>query len=128
MGLKPASTIIDGFPVAVTSDMGFMDDASDMGTGVAERRAWTQGELERFTRRARLGVAAARIGVPYGKAVAAPVAAARAAAPAAEAQAAAPVAAAQAAAPAAEAQATAPVAAAQAAAPAAEAATASPAE
>jgi hypothetical protein len=119
MGLKPASTIIDGFPVAVTSDMGFMDDASDMGTGVAERRAWTQGELERFTRRARLGVAAARIGVPYGKAVAAP---------AAEAQAAAPVAAAQAAAPAAEAQATAPVAAAQAAAPAAEAATASPAE
>jgi hypothetical protein len=64
--IKPSLTVIDGFPVAVTSDMGFADDASDMGTGVAERRRWTQSELERFARRARLGVTPDRLG---GKAV-----------------------------------------------------------
>jgi hypothetical protein len=60
--IAPSATVIDGFPVAVTSDMGFADDTSDMGTGVAERRAWTQGELERIARRARLGVTADRLG------------------------------------------------------------------
>lgn len=71
MELSAPSLIIDGFPVAVTSDMGYANDTSDMGTGVAERRAWTQAELERIARRARLGVTASRVGAAVRQAPAA---------------------------------------------------------
>lgn len=61
MDITAPRIIIDGFPVAVTSDLGYANDTSDMGTGVAERRAWTQDELERIARRARLGVTPERV-------------------------------------------------------------------
>jgi hypothetical protein len=74
MKLQPPSLIVDGFPVAVTSDLGYANDTSDMGTGVARRRAWTQGELDRIARRARLGVSPSRVGAPAARPAAAPAA------------------------------------------------------
>jgi len=43
---------IDGFPVAVTVDLGIGNDLSDMGTGIDGNKNWTQREIETAAARA----------------------------------------------------------------------------
>jgi len=43
---------IDGFPVAVTVDLGIGNDLSDMGTGIDGNKNWTQREMEIAANRA----------------------------------------------------------------------------
>jgi hypothetical protein len=53
--LDPPKVKVDGFPVAVTSDVGVKWEMSDMGTGSGYQRRWTQEKLEAAAELAVLG-------------------------------------------------------------------------
>jgi hypothetical protein len=46
------ATRIDGFPVALTTDLGIRNDLSDKGTGLGFLKVWTQDEIEAVAARA----------------------------------------------------------------------------
>ncbi len=54
------ATRIDGFPAAVTSDLGVDNDLSDKGTGIGFTKPWSQDELEEVAARAAAPVNPAR--------------------------------------------------------------------
>ena len=53
-------TRIDGFPAAITSDMGIQNDLSDKGTGLGLNKPWSQDEIEAVAARAAATVDHAR--------------------------------------------------------------------
>ncbi|BDE06797.1 hypothetical protein WPS_20730 [Vulcanimicrobium alpinum] len=61
--LKAPSTRVDGFPVAVTSDVGVRGRVSDMGTGTGYQRRWTQASLDAAADAAAAGLARDEDGV-----------------------------------------------------------------
>jgi hypothetical protein len=46
------ATRIDGFPAAITSDLGVANDLSDKGTGLGFLKVWNQDEIEEAAARA----------------------------------------------------------------------------
>jgi hypothetical protein len=46
------ATRIDGFPAAVTSDLGIGNDLSDKGTGLGFLKVWNQDDIEAAAARA----------------------------------------------------------------------------
>jgi hypothetical protein len=46
------ATRIDGFPAAITTDLGIGNDLSDKGTGLGFLKPWTQEEIENVAARA----------------------------------------------------------------------------
>ena len=45
-------TRIDGFPAAITTDLGIENDLSDRGTGIGFLKPWTQDAIEAVAARA----------------------------------------------------------------------------
>jgi hypothetical protein len=50
------STRIDGFPAAITTDIGIDNDMSDKGTGIGLSKPWTQEEIDEAAARTALWV------------------------------------------------------------------------
>lgn len=48
----PPPTKIDGFPVAITSDLAIHNDLSDRGTGIGFDKPWTQAQIDSVAQRA----------------------------------------------------------------------------
>jgi hypothetical protein len=46
------ATRIDGFPAAITGDLGIDNDLSDKGTGLGFTKPWSQDEIEEVAARA----------------------------------------------------------------------------
>jgi hypothetical protein len=46
------ATRIDGFPAAITTDLGVDNDLSDKGTGLGFLKPWSQDEIEAVAARA----------------------------------------------------------------------------
>lgn len=45
-------TRIDGFPAAITTDLGIANDLSDKGTGIGFDKPWTQATIDSVAARA----------------------------------------------------------------------------
>jgi hypothetical protein len=58
---KAPSTRIDGFPAAITTDMGIDNDLSDKGTGIGLSKPWTQAEIEEAAARTAVGLDPSRL-------------------------------------------------------------------
>ena len=54
------ATRIDGFPAAITTDLGIDNDLSDKGTGLGFLKPWSQDEIEEVAARAAMIVDPAR--------------------------------------------------------------------